>query len=128
MAKFPEIGKKVGIILVLSFLIVPATATATEDKQEIIQCNCGSFTRKHSIYWFPQVENVSEIPALERKPKLGSIALFQYASTSHAGVVFGINRASNTIIVLESNYRKCEITRREISLKDNKFLRGFYWY
>lgn len=83
--------------------------------------------RAISHYQPAWVQHAKDIPAVSIAPRLGGWILFRagrvYGEHGHAGVVMRIG--TSTVTIVEGNYRKNQITVREIRLDDPE-VRGYF--
>jgi hypothetical protein len=110
-------------------LFVPVITTAAEQESQATAylCSCISFARAISPFPLRQVEMASDIPVTHYDARPGDWIVFEagktYSAFGHAGVIMEVG--TSTLKVVESNFRKCEITVREIS-KWDKEIKGFF--
>ena len=90
-------------------------------------CSCVSFSRFISPFPLKQVEHADDIPVNDNIPNPGDWILFHpgeiYSVHGHSAVIMAVG--TSTLKIIESNFRKCQITVREISRWDRN-IKGFF--
>ena len=102
--------------------------TAVVSEPDDVECSCIKYARSISDFQ-PPILGASGTPLMikpnNKAPIVGGWVLFSDPPLlGHAAIVMSVG--TNTIKVVEGNYKRCEITTR-ILLKDNPLIRGYFY-
>jgi len=84
-------------------------------------CSCVKLARRH-IPALPPIRTPGDITP-NTTPFVGAAVLLKYGAVHHIAVITAINE--NSFSIIESNYKRCQITEREIRYDDPR-IRGFW--
>lgn len=115
-------------IIATSSEIIAPTSTSVQEDSSLLRCSCISFVRKLSQFQPAPVAQAIDIPVKYQIPIPGAWVLFRagpmYSKYGHVSYI--LNVSTSTITVIERNFKKCEITKREIN-KNDPNIRGYYY-
>lgn len=102
---------------------IPAEPRVREAPTDRVECRCVSYLRiKLGVPISGDAKDI--VPNTELADiTIGTVILFNYDGVFHAAVIISLHR--DEAVILESNYRHCEETRRTIKLSDPA-IRGYY--
>ena len=108
-------------------IISTSTAVRIED-DSYLRCSCISFLRQISQFQPPVVKQAIDIPVRHAIPIPGAWVLFKagqmYSQYGHVAYVKSVG--TSTISIIEKNFKKCQITVRDIPI-GNSQIRGYFY-